>query len=117
MCVFIQSNQSKTCIAPFHEFKGKMISKTVIINVLKYDNNSSTSLRPTKSKYLNKAKKHFIKHFPVSITLFLTVTGPPMTSTQNFYTSRTPRLQTSTLSCPLPLPPLWTSTLRQISQP
>ena len=39
-----------------NNFKGKIISKTAIIKLLKYDNNSSTSLKSLKSKYLNKSK-------------------------------------------------------------
>ena len=40
-----------------------MISKTVIIKLLKYDNNSSTLLKPPKSKYLNKSKNDSLLKF------------------------------------------------------
>ena len=39
-----------------NNFKGKTISKTAIIKLLKYDNNSSQSWKRPKSKDLNKTK-------------------------------------------------------------
>ena len=47
-----------------NNFKSKMTFKTIIILLLKYDNNSSTSFKLTKSKYLNKSKSNsLLKRF------------------------------------------------------
>ena len=48
-----------------------MISKTVIIELLKYDNNSSTSLKQPKSKYTIKSKNDsFWKSFQFLLRTF-----------------------------------------------
>ena len=57
-----------------NNFKSKIISKTAIIKLLKYDNNSSTSLKLPKSKYLNKSKNDsLLKTFQFILRTFTVV--------------------------------------------
>ena len=57
-----------------NDFEGKTIFKTAIIKLLKYDNNSSTSMKPPKSKYLNKSKNNsLLKMFQFILRSFTVV--------------------------------------------